>query len=182
MTKNTQSLLLNYLFYNLMWLGCILFQERFLLIVTIWAVWHIVKLASPAERSLSLLIFLFGVMLDSALMQLGVFQFEPDQSALFVPVWLWAIWLSFSLTIYHSMSPLSHSFFVQILVGALVVPIAYFIGRKFGAVEFGYSDAATFITLGVVWGILLPSIFWLKNIIDTIGVTNENANFLASDD
>ena len=167
-------MLFNCLLYNIMWLGCIVYKEKFLPFVLIWAIWHVFKVASIIERAMVLFVVLLGVILDSALMQIGIFQFSANQTEFFIPIWLWAIWLSFSLTIYHSLSPLARSSVAQILIGALVVPIAYFIGRKLDAVDFGYSDTTTFITLALVWGILLPSIFWFKQTLESfMGDDNE---------
>ncbi len=182
MTKTALPLLLNYFLYNLVWLGCIVFQEKFLPVVLIWAIWHMTKIASKAERSIILFVVPLGVLLDSALMQTGIFHFPGHNNELFVPVWLWAIWLGFSLTVYHSASALSRSVIAQILAGALLAPVAYFIGRKFEVVEFGYSDTVTFLTLGIVWAIMLPGIFRFKRLLDTsLGVTDAKANYMASD-
>ena len=107
-------------------------------------------------------------------MHLQVFQFGQGLN-LTVPIWLWAIWVSFSLTLFHALNGLSKSVVLQILVGAIFAPLAYFAGREFGAVQFGYSDSITIITLGLTWAVLLPSFFLVKKILlKSTEVSNEN--------
>ncbi|MBM7074235.1 DUF2878 domain-containing protein [Shewanella sp. 202IG2-18] len=164
MNKNFISLVCNGLLYNLMWLGCITYKSAFIPVVLMWVFWHLICRSTASERGLILFVVLMGGILDSVLMQLQVFQFEQE-SKLFVPLWLWAIWLSFSLTLFHALKALSKSVVLQIIVGAIFAPLAYFAGRELEAVQFGYSDRVTLIVLGLTWAVLLPSFFLVKRML-----------------
>ncbi|RYV02343.1 hypothetical protein SOPP22_09805 [Shewanella sp. OPT22] len=174
MNKNFISLVCNGLLYNLMWLGCITYKSAFIPIVLMWVCWLLICRSSVSERGLILFVVLMGGIFDSVLMQLQVFQFDQE-SKLIVPLWLWAIWLSFSLTLFHALKALSKSVVLQILVGATFAPLAYFAGREFDAVQFGYSDRTTLIILGLAWAVLLPSFFLVKRILlESTEGTHEN--------
>ncbi len=138
--------------------------NAFVPVVLIWLVLHLRSCASrSAEGLFVLLVMVAGSVLDSALIYFGVFVFQSD--SLFIPLWLVAIWLSFALTINGCLAFLRSSIRLQMVAGMVLAPLSYIAGSSFGAVEFGYSTPVTFVILSVLWTMLLPSIYYLNQLI-----------------
>jgi hypothetical protein len=158
------SLLINAMAFNVVWFGCVLIGNAFIPVVLIWLVLHLRDSTSrTAEVSFVLWVTLIGSVIDSALIYFGVFVFQSD--SLFIPLWLMAIWLSFALTINGCLAFLRTSKGLQLVAGMVMAPLSYIAGLSFGAVEFGYSTAVTFVILSGLWSILLPFVYYLNQLI-----------------
>ncbi len=103
-----------------------------------------------------------GVSVDAILSVYGVFNFGDN---VLLPVWMFALWIAFSTTITRSLSFLSSRPMLAIILGALIVPLNYGVGERVGAVEFGLDTQYTFLTLSIIWAILLPSLYKLSKYI-----------------
>jgi hypothetical protein len=71
------------------------------------------------------------------------------------------LWVSFALTINHSLSWLKNKVVLQVFFGGIGGPLAYLAGQKLGAIELT-SDNTPYILI-VSWAILTPLIFFFSN-------------------
>ena len=101
-----------------------------------------------------------GIGVDSVLSICGVFNFNND---VLLPLWMCTLWIAFSTTITRSLSFLSYRPILAIILGALIVPLNYGVGERVGAVEFGLDTKHTFLTLSIIWAVLLPSLYRISS-------------------
>jgi hypothetical protein len=86
----------------------------------------------------------------------------PFPSAQFAPVWIIALWMSFALTLNHSLAWLKSHPALAALLGAIGAPLAYWAAaRGWGALAFAAQPALALGMLAVAWAILAPALFWL---------------------
>ena len=99
-------------------------------------------------------IALIGIGIDLSLTYTGVFEFTNS------PIWLFVLWLGFSLTLNHSIAKIGQLHTVLIaLFGGCFGTISYLAGWRFNAVEFPFGLYSTALILVSVWALLLPSLF-----------------------
>lgn len=164
-------MIINVILFNAMWFGCIYWGNVFVPLVLMWAFFHFTLSQNAREEmSFVFMVTLLGTVIDSALIHLGVFIFSSDQYV--IPLWLIAIWLSFSLTLNSSLSFLKRSLILQYVIGAVAPPLSYLAGSKLGGVTFGYSHTVSLITLSVIWLCLLPFLFKLNKRFSVVGEQN----------
>ena len=101
-----------------------------------------------------------GISVDSVLSICGVFNFNNDA---LLPFWMCTLWIAFSTTLTRSLSFLSYRPILAIILGALIVPLNYGVGERVGAVEFGLDTEYTFLTLSIIWAVLLPSLYRISS-------------------
>ena len=150
-----------------MFVGCIVFGNMFAPVVIVWAIAHLIRLNSLAELNLVLFVVALGGTVDNILMHSGFIQFNSHSDMAHhtsvIPLWSWMIWLSFGLTLNHSLKFLSSSIWLQLAFGAIVPPVGYLLGARFGVLTFETSFEATLITFGIIWMVLTPIFFTLKH-------------------
>lgn len=103
-----------------------------------------------------------GFGLDSMLVASGLIAYSPPGPATaLAPVWIGAIWLSFAMTLNHSLAFLRPRRAVSALLGLVGGPFAYWsASRAFGVIEFA-EPVTTVVALGLGWAALLPLVFTL---------------------
>ena len=113
-------------------------------------------------RSIALMLPL-GFTLDSGLVASGWVAYSPaGPGNAIAPVWIAAVWLSFALTLNHSLSFLRRHRAASALLGLAGGPLAYWsASRAFGVIEFTQPAVATLAVLGLCWAVLLPLVFAL---------------------
>lgn len=104
------------------------------------------------------LALLIGVLADSAWIALGWLHYSaPWPSAQFAPAWIVGIWLSFAMTLNHSMAFLKGRYALAAVLGGIGGPLAYWsASRGFGAVHFDASASTVLIGLGIGWAVVFP--------------------------
>jgi len=154
-------MIINALLFNAMWFGCIYWGNAFIPLVLVWAFFHLQSSShTAAETRFVIVVTLVGTLVDTCLIHLGVFVFESHPFV--IPLWLVAIWLSFSLTLNSSLNFLKHSIKLQYVIGAIAPPFSYFAGSKLGAVTFGYSLPISLLAISLTWLCLLPFLYKLN--------------------
>jgi hypothetical protein len=78
------------------------------------------------------------------------------------PVWIWAMWAGFALTLNHSLAFLRDRPWLAAGFGLLGGPVAYWAAAEaFDAVRFGAPTAWVLIALALSWAASLPLLFAL---------------------
>ncbi len=116
------------------------------------------------EIYLVLIIGTIGTITDSLLFLSGSFIYAGAYSneILIAPMWITAMWMGFSATVNHSMSWLKDKWLIMVICGIVFGPAAFFTGEKFGAIEFHLSALLSVLVIAIVYGILMPAIYFLN--------------------
>ena len=104
-----------------------------------------------------------GSIVDGGLAFSGLAHYgAPWPSAVFAPVWILALWMTFSLTFTISLAYLQKKLWVAVLFGAIGGPLAYLsASRGFHVVTFTDPDWHGLFFLGLGWAIATPVLAWL---------------------
>lgn len=104
-----------------------------------------------------------GFVVDTLWMRGGMFAYAaPVPSLDFAPIWIVALWMSFALTINHSLAYLKSHLRLAAMLGALGAPFAYWAAaRGWNALFFVAEPALALGVLAIVWAILAPTLFVL---------------------
>lgn len=143
---------LNAVLFQLGWFVCVL--ERGVLAVAAAALIvgiHLYRQRNQRwEWTAIAVISLIGIAQDTALIQLGVLQF--DGSAL-PPAWMFAMWVLFATTLNHSLSWLQQRWWLAVLLGAISGPLSYLAGERLGALS---VNRDLLPILSVTWAVSMP--------------------------
>lgn len=106
---------------------------------------------------------ILGIVIDSMFAASGWIQYTmPWSIAGVAPLWIVALWLSFSFTLNHSMEFLRHNYVVATLFGLLGGPLAYWCAdRLFNVIEYGTDISTVMLALAICWGLVIPAIFFI---------------------
>ena len=75
----------------------------------------------------------------------------------YAPIWIIGLWISFALTINHSLAWLQNKPALQIFFGLIGGPLAYLAGEKLGAITL--SHEYTLYILALCWAVVTPVLF-----------------------
>lgn len=108
---------------------------------------------------------LIGLIIDSAYVQLGLLRFaETVPFSGLAPIWILGMWMSFALTLNHSMRLFKAQLFLSALFGLIGGPMAYYVaGQKFAAVEILATPWLAYSVIGLVWAVVTPLLLRLAS-------------------
>lgn len=117
-----------------------------------------------AELRLVLAIALFGILLETGFTGAGLVSFvgKPVLGVL-PPIWVWALWLGFASLPNGSLTWLQGRTGLQMLLGLLFGPLAYWTGAKMGAAVM--PGAGALVIIGLAWSLAFPAIMRLAEAI-----------------
>lgn len=123
-----------------------------------------------SEKKVTELLFLtaasaIGFLFDTLALQVGLISFI--HSTTFPPFWLFALWLVFSVSFFHSLSWLEEKPLWSFVLGAIFAPLTYYAGERFNLLSFGSDLQEKIIHLviyGILWGFLLVALFKVKKL------------------
>ena len=105
-----------------------------------------------------------GFALDSLFAASGWLVYaQPWPLAWAAPLWIWALWTAFAMTLNHSLSFLGHRLGLCALLGVVGGPLAYLTAAgAFDAVDFARPLPQVLTALAVAWGLVLPLLVGLN--------------------
>jgi len=165
------SKLLNFFLFQIGWFACVLgaaqnYEILGILISGAIVIFTISLSNYKIETSLFILIVAFtGFFWDSLLVQLNIFSYTDNGLQDFAPVWIAALWASFSTTINSSMAWLNQRYFLAAILGGVFGPIAYISASKLGALNI-VSFLEAVLYQAIAWAIFLPAMFWFNQSIN----------------
>ncbi|MEW9796756.1 DUF2878 domain-containing protein [Alteromonas sp. CYL-A6] len=162
MSSNAVKNGVNFVWFQAIWFLAIFFQyEWFWLIIMLLFGFFIVVGQRLLELKVMVSVAVTGVIVDSALTGAGVFIFDDQVRAVWIPWWLVTLWLGFAGTLRHSLRYLGERPWLCVAAGGISGPLSYLAGERLGAVSFGYPLTVTLVILSAVWAALLPLSFYL---------------------
>ena len=181
--RHRTRILFNLLLFQLGWWSCVLFAAPASVVILAVLIWlHVLWLyLTPAlkpgwlaETGLIFIIGVIGTATDSALQFLGVLDF-PQHDSVLCPAWLSLLWVLFATTLNHSLRFLSNRKVWAAVGGAIGGALSYEAGDIFGRLELGAITQPTvlaesmsipgFIWIALVWAVLLPCLFQLRQLL-----------------
>lgn len=154
--------LVNFSAFQLLWFSIVWGAARGLdwlglALLLAWLPLHL-RLSQTARSDLSLffMLGLLGPVLDTALIQAELVQFQgmgPFRG--YAPFWMMALWANFALTLNHSLHWISRNTALATAFGALGGPLAYYAGARMGAAELAEPVWRPLLALAILWGITL---------------------------
>jgi len=157
--------LINFILFQSIWFILILAAAHesfyglvigFLLILVQY--WH-GKLMVP-DLKLILTSTIIGFAHDTSLNYFKFIQYNIDFNAYYSPVWIIGLWVSFALTINHSLAWLGNKKLLQMIFGLIGGPLAYIAGEKLGAIYM--INTMTLYVLALSWACITPLLFQFK--------------------
>ena len=111
-----------------------------------------------ADLRLVPLALVTGLLADSAWIATGWLHYEsPWPLAWLTPGWMIGIWVSFALTLNHSLAFLRGRHLLAAALGAGGGPLAYWTAAQaFGAVHFDGSITGALLGIGIAWAAIFP--------------------------
>ena len=98
-----------------------------------------------------------GLILDSFWQYLGLIEFVNSPLAPLTPIWLMMLWISFALTINHSMSWLKPKPALAALFGLIFSPMSYWGGSRLGGMAYLENIWLVSLAIGLAWA----GVMWL---------------------
>jgi hypothetical protein len=156
-----------------LWINAILYQATWLIAIAgaargwwwagplalaLFAGW---QLAVSAQRRADVLLLLYaaaiGFAIDSAFAQSNLIDYAAAMPwPRLAPGWIVALWMSFALTLNHSLSYLKTHAFVAAALGAIGAPLAYLAAAHWGALSFPAPSAPALLMLAAGWAVITP--------------------------
>ncbi|MCD5997209.1 DUF2878 domain-containing protein [Pseudomonas sp. CDFA 602] len=153
--------LANALLFQAGWFACVLGSNSYWqLIAVVLLLIHFLWISSwAAEGRLVLLVTLAGIVLDSLLMRLGVFDFGT--SGYLIPLWLVLLWALLGTTLNHCLAWTAKPLWRAALLGAISGPMSYYAGSQLAQVSLPLGLWPSMTILSLVWAITFPLLQWL---------------------
>jgi hypothetical protein len=162
---------INIAFYQATWFAAVIGAARGWwwagpALLTVFAIW---QLATSAQRradiELMAIAAIVGFIVDSVFVRCGLLQYATAVPfATLAPAWIVALWMSFALTLNHSLAYMKTHLPLAAVLGAVGAPLAYLAAsRGWHAILFTASPALALGVLAAVWAIVTPSLFWLAD-------------------
>ncbi|MGA1663353.1 MAG: DUF2878 domain-containing protein [Methylophilaceae bacterium] len=157
--------LINFILFQSIWFILILAaaHESFYglvigLLLILVQYWH-GKLMVP-DFKLILASVIVGFAHDTSLNYFKFIQYNIDFNTYYSPFWIIGLWISFALTINHSLAWLGNKKLLQMIFGLIGGPLAYIAGEKLGAIYM--INTMTLYVLALSWACITPLLFQFK--------------------
>lgn len=162
-----------------LWINAVLYQATWLAAIAgaghgwwwagpaalaVFGAWQLmVSMQRRADLLLLVCAAVIGFIVDSTLVQAGLLAFAaPVPWAQLAPVWIVALWMSFALTLNHSLAYLKSHLALAAVLGAVGAPVAYWIAaHAWQALHFVATPKLALGALALAWAVLAPALCWL---------------------
>ncbi len=154
-------LVINALLFNAGWAACVLLRDQLALVLAMCIVaFHLIAVSRLRKEWLYLgSVWLIGLLTDRLMVVSGLLQ--PTVSEVSAVLWMGALWPMLASTLNHSLALLKDRLLFSALVGAVSGPFAYWSAVRLGAAEIGVTVPVFILSLALLWGLMLPSLYWL---------------------
>ena len=109
----------------------------------------------------SILAFLF----DTFLLNLNLIEYRGflSENYQIAPLWVACLWISFSLSIFHSFKILQKKYKQSMFLGVLSGPFIYYSLSKIGIITLLYSSVSILILISISWMFIIPFYVFLAD-------------------
>jgi len=132
-----------------LWFLLVLGGDAFAVFALGWLLFHAVSFAESGEWSRLTIFSLTGIVMDSVLTMLNVYQF--NQSAWPIPLWLLGLWLIFPTTLLHGLRWCWSGQIWILIASGLGAALTYIGGAQLGDLTFPLGELPTIFILTACW-------------------------------
>lgn len=151
--------------FQLGWFACVLGAQRpwLLLVAVACLLVHLLWMApTRGEWRLVALTMLAGWLLDSALLNLGLFDFGAGAPV--APLWLALLWALFATTLRHCLAWTARPWWRASLLGVVGGPLSYLAGAELAGVGLPWGLLPSLLVLAGVWAVVMPLLHGLARL------------------
>lgn len=155
------KLLINFVLFQLAWFACVIGASKAMpwlgvIMTGLIVAWHLNQAPrKKPEIQLLLICLLLGGVYDQTILSLDLITYmHHGWSADLVPVWILALWLTFSTILNVSLRWMHGRYLIAVIFGAIGGPLAYIGAAKLGAVVLHGNNS--YIALSLGWTIITP--------------------------
>lgn len=166
------NLWINAIFYQVAWLITIAGAARGWwwagpAALLLSAGWQIVRLSlRRADTLLVLYAAAIGFVIDSMFAQADLIRYAAAMPwAHLAPIWIVALWMSFALTLNHSLAYLKTHALVAAALGGIGAPLAYLAAARLGALTFPAGSLPALPWLAAAWAAITPALCRLAHVL-----------------
>lgn len=154
-------LVVNAILFNIGWAACVVLRDYLALLLAVSIVFFHLLAVSRMRREWLYLgsVLLIGLITDRVMVGSGLLR--PTASDVSAVFWMGALWPMLASTLNHSLVLLRDRVLFSALVGAVSGPFAYWSAVQLGAAEAGVDMPAFILSLSLLWGLMLPFLYWL---------------------
>jgi len=160
--------IINFILFQAAWFICVLgasYNQTYLAL-TLSIIILLIHFSLIKKRMLDVKLIiiagLIGLLFDGALLNFDLIIYnDPGLPYPFTPIWIVMLWMTFAMTLNHSLAWLSQKYYLSILFGAIGGPLAYIAGEKLGAITLLSTNSI--ITLSVGWALITPILLIIAN-------------------
>tara|TARA_B100000767_G_scaffold49864_1_gene44901 strand:- start:403 stop:915 length:513 start_codon:yes stop_codon:yes gene_type:complete len=160
--------IINFVLFQAAWFICVLgasYNQTYLAL-TLSIIILLIHFSLIKKRMLDVKLIiiagLIGLLFDGALLNFDLIIYnDPGLPYPFTPIWIVMLWMTFAMTLNHSLAWLSQKYYLSILFGAIGGPLAYIAGEKLGAITLLSTNSI--ITLSVGWALITPILLIIAN-------------------
>jgi hypothetical protein len=161
--------IMGYVSFQIGWLSCAMGAARGLpwvgpAVVAVLVALHL-ALAPERRREVRILaaIGLIGTVLDSLKAATGFISYSGGYPGVdwLSPLWITAMWVNFACALNTSLGWLQDRYLLAGILGAVAGPLNYAAGTRMGATAFNVSMGVSFVILAIIWGTVVPFVFWI---------------------
>jgi len=172
--------IINASLFQVTWFACVFGSAKGLLWPALLccgtlAVWQLhPKRRHSSDFRLIVSALVLGLVVDSIWINYGLMDFKQQWPlSSIAPVWILCLWVSFALTINHSLSWLCLHPLLPAIMGLIGGPLSYLAGLRLGAVE--YLDDTWFIStcLAFAWAISMVILVKISQVPDQLSDNNK---------
>lgn len=165
-------MLINFLFFQAGWFACVLGAANSMfwlgpfVVLVVSFYYFLVRSNFIREFFFILIVSFIGLFWENLIIAFDIVQYPSGKQIIgLAPLWIVAMWISFSTTIDISLSWLNGRKVLSTLFGFIGGPLAFYGGEKLGAVDFPDRDLS-FLVLAIGWGVIFPLLFYISNSLD----------------
>ncbi|OUU80905.1 MAG: hypothetical protein CBC38_00175 [Gammaproteobacteria bacterium TMED78] len=167
-------MIINFLFFQLGWFACVVGAANNLyllgpIVVFFVVFFYLARSINPVkELFFVLIVSLIGLLWENFIIILEVLEYRSNNIVIgFAPLWIVAMWASFSTTIKISLSWLNRKIYLLFIFGFFGGPLSFYAGESLGGVIF-LDRALGYTLLAVGWSIMFPLLFYISNKLDIL--------------
>ncbi|WP_024931241.1 DUF2878 domain-containing protein [Methylophilus sp. OH31] len=157
----------NFVSFQLWWWACILSAKpglgwAVLLLVIAACCVHLQWIESWRHALPLLITTLLGCILDQIAYTLGWLSFKHHHTwPAFIPLWMIALWLAFSMTLNVSMRWLQGRIILAAILGGMFGPLAYLGAQQLKVIDLP-SSSWSLLWVTVEWAVVMPLLLWIR--------------------
>ncbi|MBF0289483.1 MAG: DUF2878 domain-containing protein [SAR324 cluster bacterium] len=155
--------LLNFLFFQVAWFVCVWSVGQGIpyygvLVVAAALIAHLCWITTDRAKEVLFIlkiIFLGGIV-ETLSSSLGLIEFkQPSVILQSYPLYMWAIWANFAMTLNHSMRWLSGRYLLGFILGGIAGPLAYYGAEKLGAIHLEWETTTEWLGFALIWAVTM---------------------------